>query len=49
MGLETPRIRCDYKGVILNRSDFLAQCDFCDCDTASLLRFLREKLATSKL
>ena len=28
---------------------FLAQCDFCDCDTAILLRFLREKLATSKL
>ena len=28
---------------------FLAQCDFCDCDTAIFLRFLREKLATSKL
>ena len=28
---------------------FLAQCDFCDCDTAILLRFLREKFATSKL
>ena len=28
---------------------FLAQCDFCDCNTAILLRFLREKLATSKL
>ena len=27
----------------------LAQCDFCDCGTAILLRFLREKLATSKL
>ena len=34
--------------MILNRSDFLAQCDFCDCDTAILLRFLREKLAASK-
>ena len=44
-----PRIRCDYNGVILNRSDFLAQCYFCDCDTAILLRFLREKLAISKL
>ena len=28
---------------------FLAQCDLCDCDTVILLRFLREKLATSKL
>ena len=30
-------------------ANFLAQCDFCDCDTAILLRFLQEKLATSKL
>ena len=28
---------------------FLAQCDFCDCDAVILLRFLREKLVTSKL
>ena len=28
---------------------FLAQFDFCDCDAAILLRFLRKKLATSKL
>ena len=28
---------------------FFAQCDFCDCDAAILLRFLREKLATSRL
>ena len=28
---------------------FLAQCDVCVCDTTILLRFLQEKLATSKL
>ena len=42
-----PGNRCDYKGVIPNRSaNFLAQCDFYDCDTAISLR---EKLATSRL
>ena len=44
-----PRICCDIKSVIPNRSDFLAQFDFCDCGAAILQLFLREKLATSKL
>ena len=44
---KAPTICCDYKAVIPNRCDFLAQCDLCDCDTAILLGFLQ--LATSKL
>ena len=43
-------IWCDYKAVILNRCDFWPSAIFCDCDIAnSTLRFLREKLATSKM
>ena len=50
MGLETPQNTLRLQGLWFRiAAIFLAQCDFCDCDTAILLRFLREKLATSKL
>ena len=50
MGLETPPEYVATTRVwFWIAAIFLAQCDFCDCDTAILLRFLREKLAISKL
>ena len=49
MCLDTPQNTLRLQGCDSESQRFLAQCDFCDCDTAILLRFLREKLATSKL
>ena len=50
IGQENPaEIVAYYKGVIPNRSDFFGPMRFCDCDTSISLRFLQEKLATSKL
>ena len=37
MGLETHRIRCDYKMWFWIAAIFFAQCDFCDCDTTILV------------
>ena len=42
MGLEAPQNTLRLQGCDSESQGFLAQCDFCDCDTAILLRFLSE-------
>ena len=50
MGLETPQNTLRLQGCDSGSQRFFwPNAIFCDCDTAILLRFLREKLAISKL